>query len=209
MPISNAEKQARFRKKEELANVATRVFNEIQLMRLPGARRESPEEIQKLLEMAATLPDGWTDTDLERARRRLGNLRADFLNPRDDLNTDVLVGLGLFNERGEPQDSVTAFVDHKPVLTKTRTLASHLISALSVSELSPSEQAAAAMEVVRHLGRGMVNADDTLKSHATAVCLLSLPSYFEKPDWALDYLAGWLRQQLDAEAMRQLAERLA
>jgi len=209
MPISNAEKQARFRKKEELANVATRIFNEIQLMRLPGARRESPEEIQNLLEMAATLPDRWTDTDLERAYRRLGDLRADFLNPRDDLNTDVLVGLGLFNARGEPQDSVNAFVDTRSVLRKTRTLASHLISALSVSELSPSEQAAAVMEVIRHLGRGMVNADNTLKSHATAICLASLPSYFQKPDWSMDYLAGWLTQQLDAQAARQLAERLA
>lgn len=209
MAISNAEKQARFRKKEELAGAMNRVFNEIQLLRLPGKRRESPGEIRDLLEMATTLPDGWTDADLERAYHRLGDLQADFLSPQDDLYSDILIGLGLFNERGEPQDPRTSLVDPNPVLAKSRALASHLISALSISELSPSEQAAAVMEVVRHLGRAMVNADETLKSYATTACLLSLPSYFDKPDWFMDYLAGWLVRQLDTDGAQQLSERLA
>lgn len=209
MAISNAEKQARFRKKEELAGATNTVFNEIQLLRLPGKRRESPGEIRDLLEMATTLPDGWTDADLERAYHRLKDLQADFLSPQDDLYSDILIGLGLFNERGEPQDPRASSVDPDPLLSKSRALASHLISALSISELSSSEQAAAVMEVVRHLGRAMVNADDTKKSYATAVCLLSLPSYFDKPDWFTDYLAGWLVRQLDTDGAQQLSERLA
>lgn len=208
MPISNAEKQARFRKKEQLLKLADEIFREIQVMRLPGARRESPDEIRHLLVAASTLPPKWGDEDVAAATDRLSQLRADFTSPQDDLNTDILLGLGLFDADGNAVLDDALFVESKQPLAKTRALASHMISALTISDLSPSEQAASVLEVARYLGRSTVNADDTLKSYSTAVCLASLPNYFDRPEWCVEYLAGWLKRHLGEDEVQQLKKRL-
>ena len=71
MPISNAEKQARYRKKEELRKYADQVFRECQMVLQRGYSHTRPSEVEAQLGVAAELPAGWTDQDLERAFKRV------------------------------------------------------------------------------------------------------------------------------------------
>ena len=74
MPITNAEKQARFRKKQELKKFKDQVFKKWQLDMGFRPRRETPDEIHALLEEAASLPSGWNEEDFERAWHRINQL---------------------------------------------------------------------------------------------------------------------------------------
>jgi len=113
------------------------------------------------------------------------------------------------------EEFITAYDPQKPFsdieksISKTRALASHLISALELSALSNSEQAAAIMETVRHVGRATASSADIAKSEAILVCLTSLPSHYDRPDWFLDSLAKWLANRLGKKLVRELGKRLA
>ena len=209
MPISNAEKQARFRKKQELKKFKDQVFKEWQLRMGFHPRRETPDEILALLEEAASLPSGWNEEDFDRALHRIDQLYFDFVSPRDDLMKDVIEGAGRFEEFGSTPDPIKHFSDTEESISKTRALASHLISALELSALSNSERAAAVMEAIRHVGRATANSADMAKSDAMIVCQASLPSYYDRPDWFLDSLTKWLANRLDEELVHELGKRLA
>ncbi len=62
--ISNAEKQARFRKKEHLKRRANSIFQEWQF-RPDCFKSKTPENIKRSLDKAVDLPSGWTDKDYE------------------------------------------------------------------------------------------------------------------------------------------------
>jgi len=210
MPITNAQKQDRFRKKQELKKFKDQVFKEWQLVMGFGPRQETPEKIHALLEKAASLPSGWNIEDLGRARHRISQLRAEFLSPQDDLRKDVEEGAGLteafFNT---PELFGKLKSDTNESMSKTHALASHLISALELSALSNSERAAAVMEAIRHVGRATATSADMAKSNAMVVCQASLPSNYDRPDWFLDSLAKWLVNRLGKELVRELGKRLA
>ena len=209
MPITNAEKQARFRKKQELKKFKDQVFKEWQLGMGFRPRRETPDEILALLEEAASLPASWNEEDFERAWHRISQLRFDFVSPQDDLKMDVMNGAGFSEEFASTPDPGKLFSDTDEYISKTRALASHLISALELSALSNSERAAAAMEAIRHVGRATANSADMAKSDAMIVCQASLPSYYDRPDWFLDSLTKWLANRLDEELVHELGKRLA
>jgi len=209
MPISNAEKQARFRKKQELKKFKDQVFKEWQLGMGFRPRRETPDGILALLEEAARLPSGWNEKDFERACHRISQLQSDFLSPQDDLMKDVVDGAGFFEEFARTNDPGELHSDTKESISKTRALASHLISALELSALSSSERAAAVMEAIRHVGRATANSADMAKSDAMIVCQASLPSYYDRPDWFLDSLTKWLADRLGEELVHELGKRLA
>lgn len=210
MAISSAEKQARFRKKEELRKLASQTFAEIQALGLPGIRIEQLNEIHALIDDAAFLPTGWTDADLEGAVRRLVDLKADFISPQDPLKEDILMGLGLFDEWGTPQSDAPWQTDNSnQAIARTRTLATHLISSLGLSGLSSSECAAALMEAGRHVGRQTTDNGELSRSHAMAICLALLPHHYQRPDWMVSALAAWLAQHLDEAAVQELIERLS
>jgi hypothetical protein len=209
MPISNAEKQARFRKKEELKKFKDQVFKEWQLGMGFRPHQETPEEILALLNEAASLPSGWSEEDFERAWHRIGQLRFDFLSPQDDLMKDVMDGAGSFEEFARTNDPGKIHSDTKESISKTRALASHLISALELSALSNSERAAAVMEAVRHVGRATANSADISRSDAMIVCQASLPSYYDRPVWFLEFLTKWLSDRLGEELVHELGKRLA
>ena len=209
MPITNAEKQARFRKKQELKKFKDQVFKEWQLGMGFRPRRKTPDEILALLEEAARLPSGWNEKDFERAWNRISQLQSDFLSPQDDLMKDVVDGAGLFKEFARTNDPGKFHSDMKESISKTRALASHLISALELSALSNSERAAAVMEAIRHVGRATANSADMAKSDAMIVCQASLPSYYDRPDWFLDSLTKWLADRLGEELVHELGKRLA
>jgi hypothetical protein len=208
MAISNAEKQARFRKKEELKKFKDQVFKKCQVNMGFRLRRETPDEILALLEEAASLPSGWNEEDFERAWHRISQLHFDFLSPQDDLMKDMTDGAGSFEEFARTPYPRKHFSDTKESISKTRALASHLISALELSALSNSERAAAVMEAIRHVGRATANSADMAKSDAMIVCQASLPSYYDRPDWFLDYLTKWLANRLDEELVHELGKRL-
>ena len=209
MPISNAEKQARFRKKEKLKNYKNQVFKKWQLDMPFQPRRETPDEILTLLEEAAYLPSGWNEEDFDRAWHRITQLRFDFMSKQDYLMKDVMDGADSFEEFASTSDPEKVFSDTNDSISKTRTLASHLISALDLSALSNSERAAAVMEAIRHVGRATASSADIKKSDSMMVCLTSLPSHYDRPDWFLDYLTKWLASRLDEELLHELGKRLA
>jgi hypothetical protein len=209
MPISNAEKQARFRKKQELKKFKDQVFQKWQLDIAFHRRRETPDEVHALLEEAASLPSGWNVEDFERARHRISQLYYDFVSPQDDLMKDVMDGAESFKAFSNSPDPGKHFSDTKESISKTRALASHLISALELSALSNSERAAAVMEAVRHVGRASASSADMAKSDAMIVCQASLPGYYDRPDWFLGSLTKWLVNRLDEELVHELGKRLA
>ena len=209
MAITNAQKQARFRKKQELKKFKDLVFKEWQLGIGFHPRRETPGEILALLDEAASLPSGWNEEDFERAVHRISQLRFDFVDKQDDLKKDVEEGAGISEKFLHTPDPDKLISDTRKSVSKTRALASHLISALKLSTLSNSELAAAVMEAVRYVGRAAANSDDMAKSGAMMVCQASLPSYYGRPGWFLDSLIIWLANHCDEELFHELGERLS
>ena len=212
MTITNVEKQARFRKKEELKKFKDQVFKEWQLGMGFGSRQETPEKIHALLEKAATLPSGWTDRDIQKAWDRINKLRIEFMHPQDELKTDVQEGAGWRTEAMiNATDEVLsrAISDARESLPKVINLSRHLISALELSALSNSGQAAAIMEAVRYVGRAAMSSGDMAKSHAMTVCHASLSINNDRPDWFMDSLVNWLANRLGRELVRELGKRLA
>ena len=208
MPRTNAEIQARFRKKQKLKNHRDRAFKKLQLNMPFRPRRETPDEVLTLLEKATSLPSGWNEDDFDRAWRRISQLYHEFASPRDDLTMDlkdVEVHMEEFGSTPDPQKFIS---DTNESISKTRTLASHLISALELSALSNSEQAAAVMEAIRHVGRATTISGDMVKSDAMMVCQASLQSHYDRPDWFLDSRAKWLANRLDDELIHELVKRL-
>ena len=208
MPISNAEKQARFRKKQELKNFKDKVFRKLQLNLPFRRRRETPDEIHALLQKAASLPSGWNDEDLDLAKDRIMQLYYDFESPRNDLEMDVHNGAGFSEEFVRTPDPKKLFSDFNESISKTSALASHLIAALELSALPNYEQAAAVIEAARHVGRAATISGDMAKSNAMMLCHASLPSHYDLPDWFLDSLTKWLANLFDEEIVHELGKRL-
>ena len=208
MPITNVEKQARFRKKQKLKTFRDQVFKKLQLNMPFRRRRETPDKILALLEEAASLPSGWNEEDIDRALRRISQIYHEFDSPRDDLTMDLKDVEVDFEEFASTPDPLKFFSDTNESISKTRTLASHLISALELSALSNSERAAAVMEAIRHVGRAATISGDMAKSDAMMVCQASLQSHYDRPDWFLDSLTKWLADRLGEELVHELGKRL-
>lgn len=206
MVISNAEKQARFRKKEWLKKYADTTFREWQVMSFRS--REAPANVLALLNEAAKLPTGWTDDDFERAERRIGQLRIDLISPAYHLQNDVHEAGYPSEEFAKTPDPGRFVKDSKEAVSDTYALASHLISALELSAVSKADRAAAVMEAMRHVGRALASSSKVAKSQANAVCLASLEGYYDRPDWFEETLSKWLVRGLDAEPARRLGGRL-
>jgi hypothetical protein len=98
--------------------------------------------------------------------------------------------------------------EEKVALEKTRALASHLISALNLSNCSDAEKAAAIMEAVRTVGRAVANQREIPRSAATAICLASLGPHYERPKWFTKVLAKTLVSQLDKKLSGEVGQRL-
>jgi hypothetical protein len=208
MAKTNAEMQARYRKKQELKKFKDKVFKKLQLGLHFHRRRETPDEIHALLQKAASLPSGWNEEDLDLAKDRIMQLYYDFESPRNDLEMDVHNGAGFSEEFVSTPDPNKLFSDFNESISKTRALASHLIAALELSALPNHEQAAAVIEAARHVGRAATISGDMAKSDAMMLCQASLPSHYDLPDWFLDSLSKWLANLFDKEIVHELGKRL-
>lgn len=209
MAISNADKQVRFRKKQELKRFKNRMIEMWRLNMPFYPHRINHGEFLSQVEKADDLPSGWNEEDLQQAEQHINNLYHEFISPRDDLKMDVMNGARKkIEEFANAYDPQKPFSDIEESISKTRALASHLISALELSALSNSELAAAIMEAVRHVGRATASSADISKSEAILVCLTSLPSHYDRPDWFLDGFTRWLASHLDEELVHELGKRL-
>lgn len=209
MSISNAEKQARFRKKEQLSKHVSQVSRDCRY--IAGSKpylQRAFGDFESQLRNAAMLPSGWNDDDLLRAHARVQNIHGDLLGAVDQLGADVQ----------EARDAQEAFItsphpskwlaDSRKAERDTIALASHLVSALELSQLPNEEQAAALMEAIRHVGRALASSNSVGQSAATAVCLASVNPHYARPDWFVDRLAKWLRLRMDDDSRRSLGESL-
>ncbi len=205
MPISNAEKQARFRKKEQLNKHVSQVSRECQF--IAGSKPylgRTFGDLDSRLREAANLPSGWTDEDLQRAYKRIQNIHGDVLGAVDLIAADVEAG----------RDSLESFITssnpkrwlegEKRAERDTIALAEHLVSALDLSQLPNEERAAALMEALRHVGRSLANSASIGQSDATAVCLTAVNPHYERPEWFVDRLATWLRLRVDEDTRKAL-----
>ncbi|RBW53449.1 hypothetical protein [Ruegeria sp. A3M17] len=194
-PLSNAEKQARHRQKEELQRFAEQCFREAQM----GAFRHganAPAMLAQIKQMA-DLPSGWTKEDYEMAVERIQQLRMDLINPNNDLDNDVHDALDSFNEWQKAPTKVR--IDTEKAIQETRNLASHLISAVELTNLSNGERAAALVEALRHVGRSLANERPLRRSDANTVCLATLPPQYRRPAWFAESFAKYMAFRLGTE----------
>lgn len=209
MPISNAEKQARFRKKEQFSKYVSEVSRECQL--IAGSKhylKSTFGDLDLQLRKAASLPSGWTDEDLARASTRVRNIHGDILGAVDQLGADVKDGRDAREPFMTSPNPRKWQADQKVSERDSIALAGHLVSAMELSKLPNEERAAALMEAVRYVGRSLANSVSTGQSAATAVCLAAVNSHYERPDWFVDRLANWLSLRLDEDSRKALGARL-
>ena len=131
MPISNAEKQARFRKKEQLNKHVSEVSRDCQL--IAGSKPYVGRTFGNLdsrLREAARLPSGWTDEDLLLAHQRVRNIQGDVLGAVDLLGADVDAGRDSRESFRTSSNPKKWLEDKKQAERDTIALASHLVSAL-------------------------------------------------------------------------------
>lgn len=192
--LSNADKQTRFRKKEQLKRRANNIFREWQL-KVSSCKWKSitPQDVQYSLDKAIDLPSGWIDKDYECAERTLEQLHLDLSFAADQLKNDVDAG---WNSLMTTSDPVKFISDNKAAIENARALASHIISALKLSICNDAEQAAALMEALRFVGRSLVNNRDISCSHANTMCLASIGPQYVRPEWFAEKCAEVICQQI-------------
>ena len=205
MDKSNAEKQARFRKKESLKRRAEQVFRE-KMLGLPLVK--NPDEIRQAIDKAIALPVGWTDEDYEHASWNLYQIQLERFDNHHQLSNDVHAGrygegtLGLATAP-DPQKYLS---EAKTALRNTQALAAHIISALNLSGCNDSDKAAALMEVMRFVGRSLLNHREIPKSNATTMCLVSIGKQYARPDWFFDKLDEVLAENVNEELSRSIGK---
>jgi hypothetical protein len=199
-PLSNAEKQARHRKKEELQRFAEQCFRDAQLGAFQHGANASAMLSQ--IKQMAELPSGWTDEDFEHAVERIQQLRMDLIDPGNDLENDLHDARGTFEEFGRAQDVRSLRKETEKAIADTRALAAHLISALELTSLSSSERAAALAEAMRHVARTLANERPVPRSAANVLCLMTLPPQYRRPDWFGDEFAEYLAYRFGREDIK-------
>ncbi|HVZ79821.1 MAG TPA: hypothetical protein VHE12_03360 [bacterium] len=208
MPITDAEKQIRFRKKEALKRQAENAFKHLQLSLGLHRQHKTPQEIKIVLDQAIELPSGWTDEDYVRAQQKLQQIFHDIVSMPDELKNDVDEGAYPSNKFRTTPDPMGFIKEEKLGVEKTRALASHLISALNLSNCNDAEKAAAVLEAVRTVGRTVANQQEVPRSAATAVCLATLGPHYERPKWFAKRMAKALISQLDQKLSKELGHLL-
>jgi hypothetical protein len=208
-PISNANKQDRFRKKEHLQRSADKIFQlwNISIERHRDTR--TPEEVRHALEKAIELPSGWTENDYRSAVKKLGQYHLDLISSVDQIANDVDGDWAAHStEFMTTPDPAQFIANNKAAIGKARALAAHLISALKLSSCDDADQAAALMEAVRFIGRSLTGNPKVRRSEATAICLASIGPQFDRPKWFAEQLAITISKQMDKTMAEEVGRRL-
>lgn len=208
--ISNADKQARFRKKEQLKREADKIYRLWEGSPGRWHSKRSPEEVRHALDKAVELQSGWTDEDYEHAVRRLGQYHLDLISSVDQIANDVDGDRSSYlRELDKSGDPTKFYANNKAAIENTWRLASHMISALKLSACNPADQAAAVMEVVRFVARLLVSEREIRCSSATAICLANIGPQYERPEWFAEKLADAIRQQIGNSLAHEVGHRLS
>src|ERR1700733_12516482 len=131
---SNAEKQARFRKKEQLKREADKIFYLWvgSPMRYRFSKR-TEEEVRHSLDEAVALPFDWKEEDYECAKRKLGQYYLDLNSSVDQIANDVDGDrVSYLVELDKSPDPFKFHADNKAAIEGAWALASHIISALKI-----------------------------------------------------------------------------
>jgi hypothetical protein len=183
---SNAENQARYRKKEQLRRQADQLLCKWQLE--PWKHKsKSLQEVHHLIESAIKLPFKWTDEDYLNAQKKLRHVYSEIVSPVNQISNDVHESRNAYEEFG--RSSLTRAVEN------TNALAAHIISALTLSGCTDADQAAALMEAMRFVGRNLTNNREVPCSQATAMCLSTISPIYGRPNWFYEKLAYIISQQ--------------
>lgn len=210
MPISNAEKQARFRQKEEFKRAVESLRLELKInihanMSAPHAPRKSLEKLRDV----ETLPQRWTQKDLEAAYRRLNHIKFSAFDGENEIDAAIFDGL---EQKGHFKKSAP-FGERKKQLddeiAATKALAAHLVGAIELTELSEASSSAAVLEALRHVGKSAADSVELEMTGPTTMSLLSTPIYCSLPDWFLGSLAALLAIRLNNADRLKLADMLA
>ena len=208
-PISNAEKQARLRKKELLKWHADKIFRKWESFPKRNAPTRTPQDVRQTLDKAVELPSGWTEEDYVLAARNLGQIQLDLELAVDQIANDVD---GDWHSRipkfQAATDPVKYIADNKSAIEKAQSLASHMISALNLSGCNDAERAAALMEAVRYVGRSLVSNRTVHNSQATAMCLASIGPQYDRPEWFTKKLATTIGWQIGQSRAHELGQHL-
>lgn len=208
--ISDAHKQARFRRKEQLKRDADKIYRSWEGSPARGRSKRAPEEVRHALDKAVELPSGWTDEDYEYAARRLGQYQLDLMSSMDQIANDVdgdrTSYLAEFDKSGDP---FKFYANNKAATENAWALASHMISALQLSSCNPGDQAAAVMEVVRFVARSLVSEREIRCSAATATCLANIGPQYDRPEWFVKKLADTIRDQIGGDLALELGQCLS
>lgn len=195
--ISNAEKQSRFRKKEQLKREADNMFRKWEMSVSRWRSKKAPEEVRDALEKAIQLPSGWSEENYLYALRKLGQYNTELQFSMDLIANDVNGDWTTQNvEFMKTPDPIKFIADNKAAIEKSRALSSHLISALKLSNCNDAEQAAALMEALRFVGRSLSSNRETHCSEAAVMCLLSIDSHYDRPAWFSEKLAKGISQRV-------------
>ena len=203
--ISNAEKQARFRKKDELKKYADTLFrNYFPLL----MQTKTPAEVRLFMEKTTNLPSNWSKEDYEHAIKSLDHFFLQSYDNPHQLSNDVQAGRDTKSEFMTTPEPSKFIVTENNAIQKVRTLSAHLISALNLSGCCDSDKAAALMEAVRFVGRSIASSRKVPKSQAITMCLASIGPQYSRPAWFLDSLATTLGWNLNKELAHELGKQL-
>jgi hypothetical protein len=203
--MTDAEKQTRFRKKEELKRQADKVYR----LRTSSSKiTKNPNEIRRDIDKAIELPGKWTDEDYQRAVYNLHLLEVEQFDNPYLLENDVNAGRNSRQEFMTTPDPVKLMAEEKAAISNTKALAEHIISACELSKCSHSDIAAALMEAARFYGKCLMNSKVVPRSRATAMCLAGIGKQYPRPDWFTEELANALAWQVHEKTVSDLGERL-
>jgi hypothetical protein len=207
--MSNAEKQVRFRQKEEFKRAVESLHHELKMnIHMNFVSPLAPVKALEKLQEVEALPQGWTQKDLEAAYRRLYHIKfsaKDLENEIDNAIYDGLEQKGHFQKK-TPFDERKQQLDDEVAATKA--LAAHLIGAIELTKLSEASCSAAALEALRHVGKSAADAPDLEMTDPTTMSLLATPTYYSLPDWFLGSLAAMLARRLQNAERLKLADML-
>jgi hypothetical protein len=204
---TNAEKQARYRKKEELKRRAENVLRKWQLEPWNHHSR-SFQDVQHLIAKAIDLPSGWTEEEYQIAEVKLEHVNAELSLGVNQISNDLHESSNFDSQFMTTPDPAKLQVDFKEAVKNTTSLASHIISALKLSGGNEAEQAAALMEAARFVGRSLVMSADIPCSEATAMCLATIYPHYVRPNWFPKKLAEALSKNIDQKLSNELGKHL-
>ncbi len=208
--ISNADKQARFRKKEHLKREADKIFRQWEVSPTRWRNSRTPQEVRHALDKAVALPSGWMEEDYEYAVKNLGQIHLDLISSVDQIANDVDGDWDSHSTKFMTTPDPAKFIsDNKVAIEKAKALASHIISALKLSGCTDADQAAALMEAVRFVGQSLVSNREIHRSQATAMCLASIGPQYDRPEWFAGQFANTIGWQVDKEIAREIGKHLS